>query len=579
MTKRPPVFIIEEMDISFGISVSPGIGSGSAFVIPEPVQRIVSQSSIKAEEFESEWLRYIKARDTVASQIKAQLEQIKSSKNPDKVQQEIFETYSLMLTDPVFNKELSDSLKDSLFNVESVLNAKTKEYADRLRESGNDYLAERGQDITDIFGRVLNELLDIHPFDMECIPDGAVLVAQALDAGDVMVLSKKHITALALVEGGVSSHVAILARNYAIPAVFAVPKITVKIKTGDAVIVDAKKAEVIVCPDEATVRDYKNKIRQEDDHRRSLLLFRTKSARTKDGTRFHLFANIGTVEEAKLALEEGAEGIGLFRTEFLFMNEASENYARTVTEETQFEAYKSVLELMGDRPVTIRTLDAGGDKLLRMVDAPSEIEKNPLMGMRAIRMSLHYPQVFRTQLRALYRAGVYGNLRIMLPLITSLEQVEAARVIADEVCGELEAEGIPFRRDIPVGIMVETAAAALIADCLAKVSDFFSIGTNDLTQYTLGVDRENTNVADLYDEFHLAVLRLIKNTLNEARRHNIPVAVCGEMASRLDRAMVLAGMGFRNLSMSPSQISSVKEKLSTITIKELEAVADGKQRI
>lgn len=562
------------MDLFFGASISPGIGRGNAFVIPEQAQRIIPQTPITAEQVDAEWLRYVYARDSVAGQINSQLEQIQGNK-------EIFETYSLMLADPVFNKELGDSLAEQLFNVEYVLNAKMEEYAQRLRDSGNDYLAERGQDITDIFGRVLNELLNIHPFDMEQVPEGVVLIAQSLNASDAIVISKKRLAGLALVEGGLSSHVAILARSYAVPAVFSLPKAIKKIRNSERIILDANSAELIVDPDAGTVLDYQKKVEQEAERKKRLLLFRSKPAQTKDGERFHLYANIGTAEEAKIALDEGAEGIGLFRTEFLFMNElnsGAEVAARAVSEESQFEAYKTVLQTMGDKPVTIRTLDAGGDKLLKMVDAPAESEKNPLMGLRAIRMSLQYPQTFRTQLRALYRASVYGNLKIMFPLVTSQEQVEQARAIASQVCDELEEEGKPIRRDVPLGIMVETAAAGIIADCLATVADFFSIGTNDLTQYTLGVDRENVNVADSYDEFHLAVLRLIQNTIAAANAQGIPVSVCGEMASRIDCAMLLAGMGIRNLSMSASQISLVKEKLSSITIKELEAIFDGKRK-
>lgn len=561
------------MDIFFGASISPGIGRGNAFVIPDQAQRIIPQTPIAAEQVESEWLRYVYARDSVAKQIQTQLEQIQGDK-------EIFETYSLMLADPVFNKELGDYLTEQLFNVEFVLNSKMEEYAQRLRDSGNDYLAERGQDIIDIFGRVLNELLNIHPFDLEQVPEGVVLIAQSLNPSDAMVISKKRLAGLALVEGGLSSHVAILARSYGVPAVFALPKEIKQIHNSERIILDADSAELIVDPDAGTVLDYQKKVEQIAERKKALLLFRSKPAQTKDGERFHLYANIGTVEEAKIALEEGAEGIGLFRTEFLFMNELnsmSEGAARAVTEDTQFEAYKEVLQIMGDRPVTIRTLDAGGDKLLRMVDAPVESEKNPLMGLRAIRMSLQTPQLFKTQLRALYRASVYGNLKIMFPLITSQEQVEQARTVAKQVRDELLEEGVKVK-DVPIGIMVETAAAGIIADCLATVSDFFSIGTNDLVQYTLGVDRENINVADSYDEFHLAVLRLIENTIKAAGAAGIPVSVCGEMASRIDSAMMLAGMGIRNLSMGPSQISLVKEKLSTITVKELEAILDGKKK-
>ena len=560
------------MDLFFGASVSPGIGRGNAFVIPDQAQRVIPQTPITAEQVDSEWLRYVYARDSVAEQIKIQLEQIQGNK-------EIFETYSLMLADPVFNKEVGDCIAERLFNVEFILDFKMEEYAQRLRDSGNDYLADRAQDIIDIFGRVLNELLNIHPFDMEQVPEGVVLIAQSLNASDAMVISKKRLSGLALVEGGLSSHVAILARSYGVPAVFALPKEIKKIHNSERIILDADSAELIVDPDAGTVLDYQKKVEQIAERKKALLLFRSKPAQTKDGERFHLYANIGTVEEAKIALEEGAEGIGLFRTEFLFMNElnSGEGGVRSVSEEAQFEAYKEVLQIMGDRPVTIRTLDAGGDKLLKMVDAPAESEKNPLMGLRAIRMSLQTPQLFKTQLRALYRASVYGNLKIMFPLITSQEQVEQARVIAKQVRDELLEEGIKVK-DVPIGIMVETAAAGIIADCLATVSDFFSIGTNDLVQYTLGVDRENVNVADYYDEFHLAVMRLIENTIKAASDAGIPVSVCGEMASRIDSAMMLAGMGIRNLSMGPSQISLVKEKLSTITVKELEAILDGKRR-
>lgn len=560
------------MDLFFGASVSPGIGRGNAFVIPDQAQRVIPQTPITAEQVDSEWLRYVYARDSVAEQIKIQLEQIQGNK-------EIFETYSLMLADPVFNKEVGDCIAERLFNVEFILDFKMEEYAQRLRDSGNDYLAERAQDIIDIFGRVLNELLNIHPFDMEQVPEGVVLIAQSLNASDAMVISKKRLSGLALVEGGLSSHVAILARSYGVPAVFALPKEIKQIQNSERIILDADSAELIVDPDAGTVLDYQKKVEQIAERKKALLLFRSKPAQTKDGERFHLYANIGTVEEAKIALEEGAEGIGLFRTEFLFMNElnSGEGGVRSVSEQTQFEAYKEVLQIMGDRPVTIRTLDAGGDKLLKMVDAPADTEKNPLMGLRAIRMSLQTPQLFKTQLRALYRASVYGNLKIMFPLITSQEQVEQARNIASQVRDELLDEGIKVK-DVPIGIMVETAAAGIIADCLATVSDFFSIGTNDLTQYTLGVDRENINVADCYDESHLAVMRLIQNTIKAADGAGIPVSVCGEMASRIDSAMMLAGMGIRNLSMGPSQISLVKEKLSTITVKELEAILDGKRR-
>ena len=256
------------------------------------------------------------------------------------------------------------------------------------------------------------------------------------------------------------------------------------------------------------------------------------------------------------------------------MAEGSPHFAaRSFNEEEQFLAYKKVLQIMENKPVTIRTLDVGGDKLINSVDVPNLEEKNPLMGLRAVRLSLAYPQLFKTQLRALYRASVYGNLRIMIPLITSTSQMEECLEIAKEVRASLKSEKIPFNSKVPIGCMIETAAAAITSDCLAKKSAFFSLGTNDLTQYTLGVDRENHNVAPLYDEFNLAVLRLIAMTITSAKKQRIPLSVCGEMAGRNDSILVLAGMGIRNLSMGSKNISAVKKLLSQFTIKELQAIS------
>lgn len=445
-----------------------------------------------------------------------------------------------------------------------------------MRQAGNYYLSERAQDITDVFGRVLDEMLDIHPFDIKQVPDGSVILATSLSSADTIILSKRKIAGLALSEGGVSSHVVILARNYGIPTIVGLENISKKVRNGETVIVDGKAAEILVSPDKTTIDEYKSKIRQQFEHKQSLKTYLGKPAVTKDGTKFHLYANIGTPEEADIAASEGADGIGLFRTEFLYMAQSGVSLnaaARTFSEDNQFEAYKHVLMVMGNKPVTIRTLDAGGDKLINSVEFPVLDEKNPLMGLRAVRLSLKCPNVLKTQLRALYRASIYGNLQIMFPLISSFFQVKECLEIVEQVKKELKAEGIPFQEDIPIGIMIETASAALISDCLAKTCDFFSLGTNDLTQYTLAVDRENPHVSELYNEFSLSVLRLIEMTITSANAAKIPVSVCGEMAGRHDSVMVLAGMGIRNLSMSPKMISETKELLSRFTIEELQAIS------
>ena len=565
------------MEVFLGVSAADGAGIGSAFLIPDQIKRAIPQTKISKEDIEEGWERFTSAKTAVAEDITEKLSKLPASKSTA-IQREIFEAYILMLSDPVFLKEVRTEYETTLFNIEYTLNFKSEEYAARLRNAGNDYLAERAQDITDIFGRVLDEMLGIHTFDINEVPDGSVIIATSLSPTETIILSKRKIVGLALTEGGISSHVVILARNYGIPTVVGLhgTSLRKKVQNGQMVIVDAECAELLADPDEETIAQYRKTIEIRRKEQEFLTEYLDKPALTKDGERFTLYANIGSPEEAETALKAGADGIGLFRTEFLYMAKADTSHhaaARSFNEDEQFEAYKHVLTIMKDKPVTIRTLDAGGDKLINSVDIPSFNEKNPLMGMRAIRLSLAYPQVLKTQLRALYRASVYGKLRIMLPLITSAEQVEQSLVIVDEVKKELAAEHIPFDDKVPVGIMIETAAAALTSDCLAKTSDFFSLGTNDLTQYTLGVDRENSNVSGLYDEFNLAVLRLIAITITNAKKYGINLSVCGEMAGRHDSILVLGGLGIRSLSMSPNLISRTKHLLSQFTVAELQAIS------
>lgn len=564
------------MEVFLGLPAADGVGIGTAFVIPEPVKRAIPRHRIKIDEVNQGWARFQAAVQSVTLELSSHLETLSKTDERDKAQREVFETYILMLDDPVFSKEVQAFYEEELFNIEYTVEMKAEEYASRLRQAGNYYLSERAKDITDIFGRVLDEMLDIHPFDINRVPDGSVILANSLSSADTIVLSKRKIAGLALTEGGVSSHVVILARNYGIPTVVGLENIIKKVHNGETVIVDGKAAEILVNPDRHTIGEYKSKILAEQQRKIQLREFLGKPAVTKDGVEFKLFANIGTPEEAELALAEGADGIGLFRTEFFYMSHSGVSLnaaARSFTEQTQFEAYKKVLQIMDGKPVTIRTLDAGGDKLINSVDIPLLDEKNPLMGLRAVRLSLAYPNVLKTQLRALYRASVYGNLQIMFPLISTVEQVKGCHRLIEEVLAEFDSEKIPYNPETPVGIMVETAAAAVISDCLAGVSDFFSLGTNDLTQYTLGVDRENQHVSSLYDEFSLSVLRLIQMTMQNGKNHGVPVSVCGEMAGRQDSVMVLAGMGIRTLSMSTKLISSTKELLSRFTIAELEAIS------
>ncbi len=491
----------------------------------------------------------------------------------------ILETYIVMLMDVEFLSQVKSLLVKSLQNIEIVLQKKAAEMAEILRGAGDEYLAERARDITDVFSQVVDELLGYKPFDYDLVPENSVVVADSVSPADAVALFKKNLRGLVACEGGVSSHLAILARNHRLPAVLGIKSITDKLESGQQVIVDGSEGLVIVQPDERTLKKYQKSEAAKQKEEKSLSKLKHKAATTKDGVAFTLLANIGSPEEAQLALDEGAEGIGLFRTEFLFMGavqdarKSGSSSVHSVSELAQLAAYRQVLETMGNRPVVIRTLDAGGDKLIKDAGFDSEPEQNPLLGKRAIRLTLANKSLFKRQLRALYRAGVYGDLRIMIPMITHLSQIKATLEIIREAKEELQKEGIAFNPDVPVGIMVETAAAAVSADIFAQYSDFFSIGTNDLTQYVLGIDRENPSVAELYDDKNVAVLRLIKHTVACADKAGISVSVCGEMAGTADRALLLAGLGVRTLSMSSVRIGAIKKALASHSIKELEDMA------
>ncbi len=561
------------METYKGLSASEGIGIGEVFLVPAPAHRIIPQYAIKDAEIDDEWLRLESALERVRLRLEEQ------TKTADSQYAAILETYIVMLLDMEFLAQVKAQLTKSLQNIESVLHQKASEMADILRGAGDDYLAERARDITDVFSQVVDELLGYKPFDYDLVPEDKVVVANSVSPADAVALFKKRLKGLVACEGGVSSHLAILARNHRLPAVLGIKGVTSKLESGQMVVVDGTRGLVIAAPDGKVLKKYRRLEEEKQEEARSLAKLKDKAATTADGVPLSLLANIGSPEEARLALDEGAEGIGLFRTEFLFMGavqdarKANASGIHSVSESAQLAAYQQVLETMGARPVVIRTLDSGGDKLIKEAGIHTEPEQNPLLGNRAIRLTLAHKSMFKRQLRALYRASVYGNLKIMLPMVTHLSQVEETLELIQKVREELTAEKLAFKPDVPVGIMVETAAAAVSADIFSRHSDFFSIGTNDLTQYVLGLDRENPSVADLYDDRNVAVLRLIKHTVDCADKAGIPVSVCGEMAGSPERALLLAGLGVRTLSMAPVRIGAVKKALSSHTISELEEMA------
>lgn len=564
------------MEIFEGEGVANGIGIGKAFFIPKNEKKRIPRLSITKEKIESEWMRFIKAKAFVSSSISKSLASLTDSEE-DKTQKEIFETYILMLEDAIFLNDVRIEIEKTLLNIEWVIKTKAEEYANKLLKVNNKYLIERAKDITDVFALVIDRLMGVKSFEIEAVPEDSVVIAAEISATDAIIFSKKKIAALVMQEGGTSSHVVILARNYEVPTVVHIDynKIRRLVKDEEEIIVDSAKGKILSSPTENILNDYTKALNNEKMRKTELSSYINKKALTKDKTEITIMANVSSLDETKMALEDGAEGIGLFRTEFMFMNEGK---GESMSENEQFKIYKAVLETAGEKPVTIRTLDSGGDKLLNLneIQNNGNSEKNPLMGLRAIRLTLKYRSLFKTQLRALLRASLYGNLRILLPLITTEKEVMEAKSVIEEAKNELKLKGESYKDDVKIGIMIETPAAALISDKLAREVDFFSVGTNDLTQYTMAVDRENAATFYLFDEFNLSVIRLLKLIVSNANRAGIPCSVCGEMAGKEEGTLIIIGLGVRTLSMSSKLISSAKKLLKDFTLPELEEKAKRK---
>lgn len=561
------------MNILSGISASKGLAIEKAHFIVQAKRKQVEKTKISQSEKEAEWKKFQKALELTIKDFSLLLQ----TNNPD--EKKLIETYLLMLNDQEFINQIKLNFDNSSYNVDFIVDSVVNESASLLRHTNDEYLSQRADDILDVFGKVIDRILGNKIENIQDIDANSIVVSQNISDSFAISLFQKGIKGLLLSDGGLSSHTAILARSYGIPFIFGIHKLSEHISHGDTIILDANEGSVYISPDLKTIEKYQ-KLKKEAEERENLLAqYINKKGKTKDKVEINLFANIGSVEEADLALKHGAEGIGLFRTEFLFMD--AERPSDLLDETKQYQVYSEVLKIMGEKSVVIRTLDAGGDKVLSVTEnsiskngkktkyIKPEIEENPLLGNRAIRFCLDKKDIFKTQLRALLRASIDGNLSIMLPLITHKEQVLETKALIDEIKKELTEKNIAFKKDVPLGIMIETPAAAILAEDFAEIVDFFSIGTNDLTQYTLCVDRENTGVSALYQEMHPAVLALIEMTSKAAKKHNIPISVCGEMAAREDEIKALLKRGIRSLSMRANKISEVKAFLETISLKSL----------
>ena len=480
---------------------------------------------------------------------------------------EIFEAHLLMLDDPELIGEIEAKIKEENVNAEYAVQSTIDTFVLLFEEMDNEYMRERAADIKDVGKRLMNNLLGTKHRSISNLEEPCIIVAKDLTPSDTAQMDQEKVLGIATDIGGSTSHSAIMARSLEIPAVVGLANITEAVKEGDLLIIDGDEGRVIVNPDSEILEKYRIKREENGKMKQELRKLMDIESSTMDGRKVELAGNIGTPDNVNSVLSNSGEGIGLFRTEFLYMDKE-----KLPSEEEQFMAYKTVLERMQGKPVVIRTLDIGGDKKLSYL--PIDEEMNPFLGYRAIRLCLDRKDIFKTQLRALLRASVYGNLKIMFPMISGLEELREAKAMTWEVKDELVKEKIDVKEDIEIGIMIEIPSAALMSDILAKEVDFFSIGTNDLIQYTIAVDRMNQKISYLYNPYNPAVLRLIKNVIDNAHQEGKWVGMCGEMAGDTRLTPVLIGFGLDEFSMSPSSILKVRKRITTIEYTKAKEVAD-----
>ncbi|MDR2534927.1 MAG: phosphoenolpyruvate--protein phosphotransferase [Treponema sp.] len=553
------------MKTIIGIPASPGIVIGKAFQHIENAMNEVLHYIIQKDQVESEWKRFLEAQAEAAEEIRT-LHNHLLENQASKEQVDILEAHLMMLEDQDFQDQIRAYLYENHQNIEWVVQDMCFAMKERLLASQDPFLQERVADIDDICRRLIYKLLKVQRISLKDLNTDVILVCHDLLPSDILSMNRERVKGIVMDEGSRTSHTAILARAFGIPTVLGLSKGTKEIKPGEELVVNGNSGEVIIRPEQQVVTQYQWAMVQYHKSVDELLSLWDIPAETKDGYRVSLKANIEIPQEAAQVAHFGAEGIGLYRSEFLFLASG-----QLTKEEDQYCAYCQVLETMGDLPVTIRTLDIGGDKLLPELMA--EDEKNPLLGWRAIRFSLSRPDLFKTQLRALLRAGVNGNLRIMFPMISGIEELEQALAILEEAKAECCKKKLAYGEAIPVGTMIEIPSAAMTADILAERSDFFSIGTNDLVQYTLAVDRGNEKVGYLAQPSHPAVLRLLKQIIDQAHARNIKAAMCGELAGDPLAAALLLGLGLDEFSMTAQAIPQVKRIVRGADMASCQALA------
>ena len=544
-----------------GIGASEGIGIGRVMIIKE---QTLEYTPKEVTDIEAELERFRGSVNKFCDNTMAQADAIRQSTGEKEA--EILLGHIAIIRDPFMGGEIENLIKANQC-AESAVEQICKMFIDMFSATGDDLTMQRAADVKDIRDGLLSILLGVEEVKISDAPAGTVLVCRELTPSMTAGIKKENIVGIITETGSKTSHSAILARALEIPAVLSVPNAVAQLSSGEQVIVDGDNGEVITAPDQAQIDEYSAKREAFLRERRELENYRGKATANADGTEYELFCNIGTPKDAVKAVDADGEGVGLFRTEFLFMDRSS-----LPTEDEQFDAYKQASLILKGKPLIIRTLDIGGDKEIPYLGL--EKEENPFMGFRAIRYCLKNRDMFKSQIKAILRASAFGDIRIMFPLITAVEELREGKALVEEAKADLKASGIDFDENIQVGVMTETAASGVIADLLADEADFFSIGTNDLTGYTMAADRGNSDVEYLYSPFQPSVLRMIRRIITCARNKGIPVGMCGEAAANPAMIPLLISFGLTEFSVSAPSVLKVRKNIAKWTKAEADAVTE-----
>lgn len=545
-----------------GIGVSPGIAIGKVFIKKEVelknVKFTINQISAELDRLNNAIEKTTTEINTIYG---------KTLKNLGKDDAEIFVVHKMMIEDPEFIGMIKEKIESESINAEWAVREARDNFVQLLENIEDDYLKERAADVKDVSNRLLMNLLGTKSVELSNLEEKCIIVSNDLTPSNTAQLDSERALGFVTEVGGKTSHTSIMARSLELPAVVGAKNITNKVQNNDTLIVDGNEGLVIINPTEKQIKYYREKKKKQEELSLILNNMKGKETVSKDGVKVKIVGNIGTPKDINKVIKNDGEGVGLYRTEFLYMDRNS-----PPTEEEQFQAYKFAAEKLEGKPVVIRTLDVGGDIELPYLDLPKEI--NPFLGYRGIRYCLDRRDIFKTQLRAILRATTFGDIKIMFPMISNLEEIVTSKTIIEEVKAELKAEYIPFNENVEIGIMVETPAAAIQSDILAKEVDFFSIGTNDLIQYTLAVDRANQNISSLYSQYHPSVLRLIKLTIDNGHREGIWVAMCGEVAGDEKLMPILLGMGLDEFSMSSYSMLKARWIIRNNSKSEMKNIVD-----